>query len=84
MENYAHPEKKSETAVDCRKRMRGCGWENVVLDAENRKNNWGKVQNCPQNIHNLKKLQWIIKKFQEKNGGYLVNKLESYQHFVCG
>ena len=34
---------------------------------ENSKNNWGKVQNCPQNIHNLKKLQWIIKKFQEKN-----------------
>jgi hypothetical protein len=32
----------------------------------------------------LKKLQWIIKKFKEKNGGYLVNKLESYQHFVCG
>ena len=31
-----------------------------------------------------KKLQWIIKKFKEKNGGYLVNKLESYQHFVCG
>ena len=40
---------------------------------ENRKNNWGKVQNCPQNIHNLKKLQWIIKKFKKKNGGYLVN-----------
>ena len=37
-----------------------------------------------KNIHNLKKLQWIIKKFKEKNGGYLVNKLESYQHFVCG
>jgi hypothetical protein len=29
-------------------------------------------------------LQWIIKKFQEKDGGYLVNKLKSYQHFVCG
>ena len=61
-----------------------CADEKCSYEPENRKNNWGKVQNCPQNIHNLKKLQWIIKKFQEKSGGYLVNKLESYQHFVCG
>ena len=83
MENYAHSEKKSELLWIVVKGW-GCGWVKCCTGRENRKNNWGKVQNCPQNIHNLKKLQWIIKKFQKKNGGYLVNKLESYQHFVCG
>ena len=32
----------------------------------------------------LKKIAVDNKKIQGKNGGYLVNKLESYQHFVCG
>ena len=70
MEKYAHPEKKIRTAVDCRKRM-GMWVGKCCTGRENRKNNWGKVQNCPQNIHNLKKLQWIIKKFQEKMGDIL-------------
>ena len=79
MEKYAHPEKKSELLWIVVKGW-GCGWENVVLDVKIGKTTGEKCRI----IHNLKKLQWIIKKFQEKNGGYLVNKLESYQHFVCG
>ena len=79
MEKYAHPEKKSELLWIVVKGW-GCGWENVVLDVKT----YMLMISFIKNIHNLKKLQWIIKKFQEKNGGYLVNKLESYQHFVCG
>ena len=57
--------------------------ENVVLKLKIGKIN-GEKYRIVHKTSTIKKLQWIIKKFKEKNGGYLVNKLESYQHFVCG
>ena len=82
MENYAHQE-KNQDCCGLHKRMKGRRGK-CCFEAKNKKNNWGKVQNCPQNIHNLKKLQWKKKKFVKKLWGYIVNKAESYQHFVCG
>lgn len=83
MEKYAHWLWKKKIFGEGGKWV--AGWVGKCsFQHENKKNTCGKVQNCPQNIHNLEKLQWKIKKFGEKLRGYLVNKLESYQHFVCG
>ena len=54
--------------MDCRKRM-GMWVGKCCTGRENRKNNWGKVQNCPQNIHNLKKIAVDNKKIPGKKWG---------------